>query len=121
MTVGRVNKSTHVEDERSQGQLVHPVADARDGVLKSGEYTVSTSVVTIDIPAGTTGVKIVPFVNNIRFAIDEDPVAIGTNELTTGGFALAGVPEVRVIHPDTLDLRLLATADTTVWVEFYGG
>ena len=89
--------------------------------VKSGSYTVGTTVVSIDIPDYATAVKIYPQVNNVRIAFDEDPVAVGTDELTVGGFALAGQVEVRTIRKNNSTLRLLGTADTTVLVELIGG
>lgn len=97
-------------------------ADARTGELKSGTYTIGTSVETITIPATAIGFRIYPLLVDIRFAVDEDPQSAQADTLRTGGTAIKDMWEVRLLKADdeAHSLRLLAPeADVEVHVEVF--
>lgn len=96
-------------------------SDIKEGEVSSGLYTVGTTVVSIDIPDTAKGVKIKALINDVRFAVDENPVAAGSDALTTGAIAFAGETEVRTFRRPRTTLRLLGTTSTDVNVEFFGG
>lgn len=101
-------------------------ADARTAELISAEVTLSDTpgtVTAIALPEWVRGVRLYPRSNAVRFAIDEDPDAVGTssatsiaaNALTVGGIAKADAWEVRVIADgDDRELRMRSTAASVV-------
>ena len=84
--------------------------DARTGVLKSIEITLSGTpgtVTTVTIPDTAQGIRLYPRTHHIRFAIGEDPAAVATSSSTTiaaSAFAIGGVAKA-----DAWEVRLLAT------------
>lgn len=94
-------------------------ADARNGALTSGLWTLAAGIVEqVAIPSYARGFRLRPSAD-IRFAISEDPVAAGTETLTVGVTAFANESEIRLIDPGSVTLRLLATGATTVAVSFF--
>ena len=87
-------------------------ADAVTGALKSIEITLSGTpgtVTTVTIPDTAQGIRLYPRSNGIRFAIGEDPAAVGTSSNTTiaasaftvGGVAKADQWETRILAAGT--------------------
>lgn len=93
-------------------------ADARNGKLTSGSYTVNTTA-TIAIPSWARGFRLYPSSNDIRFAVGEAPAAIGAGTLTVGHTAKADSWETRLLESGATNVQLLSTASTTVIVGFF--
>lgn len=92
------------------------MADARTGVLRSGTYAVSTSVISITLPDTAVGFRIRPLID-IRYAVGEDPQTATADTLRTGGIAKAGEATTHLIEGGaSRTLRLLATGATSVEV-----
>lgn len=96
-------------------------ADARAGALSSGNFTLGaiTTVTAIAVPFGARGFVVAPN-TDVRFAIDEDPAAVGVDALTVGAKALGGEVTVRLIINGAAELRIYAVAGgEVVYVEFF--
>lgn len=95
--------------------------DSIVGALLSGGTTnISSTVVPCSIPSGAIGFRLYPTTNDIRFAIDEDPVTAGTvNAATVGAIAKSGAWEKRLVIPNASEVRLLGTTETDVDIEWF--
>lgn len=102
---------------------VEVIADTGTGTLKSGEYTLSASagtVTSIAVPSGVRGFRLYPRSNNCRFAVGEDPAAVGVGALATGAIAKADQWETRILPAGAATVRLRSTtASLVVDVEFF--
>lgn len=100
------------------------IPDVETGVLLSGAEELTTNVVSVTIPIGAVGFRLYPTTNDIRFAVDEDPVAVGTltdDSLTCGGIAKAGQWEKRYIGISDVvrTLNILCSTTTNVATEIF--
>ena len=107
-------------------------SDARQGALGSIEVTLSSTastVTTITLPDTAQGFRLYPRVNAVRFAVGENPAAVGASTNTTiaasafgvGGIAKKDMWEVRLLETGasrTLRLSSLV-ASTIVDVEVF--
>lgn len=101
-------------------------SDARTGALSSIQVTLSGTpgtVTTITLPDTARGVRLYPRTSNVRFAVGEDPAAVGTSSATTvaasvfavGDVAKADQFEVRILESGTSrTLRLRSTTASVV-------
>lgn len=86
--------------------------DSISGELVSLQVTLSGTpgtVTEIALPSYARGVRLYPYTNGVRFAIDEAPAAIATSAATTIGasaFAVGGIAQ-----PDQWEVRLLDSTD----------
>lgn len=83
--------------------------DARNAALSSIEIALSGTpgtVTTVTIPDTAQGVRLYPRSNAVRFAIGEDPAAVGASSATTIAAAAFGVGGVA--KADMWETRLLA-------------
>ena len=96
--------------------------DARNGKLSGGTWTLgSASIVdSIAVPDWARGFRLRPSAD-LRFAVNEDPVASGAEVLTVGNTAYSGETETRLLEAGAgRTLRLLGTsAGMTVGVGFF--
>jgi len=96
--------------------------DARQGMLVDGLWTLGSTLVveTVAIPDWANGFRLRPS-SDVKFAIGEDPVAIGAETLTVGNTAVANEPEVRLLVAGTgRQLRLRTTVNAaTCRVSFF--
>lgn len=94
-------------------------ADARQGALVSSEVTLSGTpgtVSSVTLPDSAQGFRIFPRSNAVRFAIGEDPAAVGTGgTFTVGGVAKADAWETRTLDAGaSRTLRLRSTVASVV-------
>jgi hypothetical protein len=85
-------------------------SDARNGALGSLEATLSITpgtVTTITLPDTAQGFRLYPRVNAIRFAIGENPAAVGASSSTTIAASAFGVGGIA--KKDQWEVRLLET------------
>ena len=116
---------TYPIDALPNGSMVMALAaDARQGALFSIEITLSGTpgtVTTVTIPDGARGFCLYPRNGNARFAVGENPAAVGASSsttiaasaLTVGGIAKANEWVTRLIEPGTsrtLRLRSLTAS-----------
>lgn len=105
--------------------LEHVTADARQTKLQSLEHTTAAAagtVTSITLPDWARGIRLSPRSAAVRFAIGEDPAAVGAGTtFATGGIAKADAWETRLIEDGTArTLRLRsATASVVVDVEVF--
>lgn len=103
-------------------------ADARESALKSLQVTLSgtpETVTSIEVPDVANGVRIYPQAQAIRFAVNENPAAIGTEttvtgleaDWTVGGIAHADAWEVRLLEPGTSRTLRMTSLVASVVVE----
>lgn len=110
--------------------FTQPVAKARQGYLLSAEITLSATpetVTTVAIPDTARSFRVFPDAD-IRFAINEDPVAaeavtdttVGLDDLSVGGVGVSSVWSEHTLESGTgRTLRLIgASGSETVYVEF---
>lgn len=104
----------------TEGLRVHLVGDIAEASAWNGVGTVGTTVTSIDIPVGAIGFTVKSEVNPVYFAIDETPETDGTlASLGVGNVSMAGETAVRLLSEGASALKLICTADTTVYVNFY--
>jgi hypothetical protein len=101
-------------------------ADAIQGQLASIEITLSGTagtVTTVTIPDTARGIRLYPRSDAIRFAVGENPAAVGTSSSTTiaasslavGGIAKSDQWEVRLLEAGTSrTVRLRSTTASVV-------
>ena len=83
--------------------------DARAGALGSIEITLSGTpgtVTTVTIPDTAQGFRLYPRANACRFAVGEDPAAVGASSSTT--IAAAAFGAGGIAKPDQWETRLIA-------------
>lgn len=99
-------------------------ADARQGKLTSGSYTVGSTKTEINIPSWAIGFRLYPVTNDIRFAIGEDPLQAGSATQAVGATAKGDAWETRLIEAGAqglaAGLRLLrVSSDAVTLVQFF--
>lgn len=95
-------------------------ADARNGKLTSGTYTLGAGVTSISVPDTSIGFRLYPVTTDVRFAVGEDPAAEGSGALAVGGIAKADQWEQRLLETGTSrTLRIRGTNTATCRVEVF--
>jgi hypothetical protein len=100
-------------------------ADARTTKLKSLKVTLSGTageVTTVNLPAGARGFRLYPAAADVRFAVDENPVAeqtstaaaVASTAFGAGGIAKAAQWETRLLETTYTSLRMLSTSSSAV-------